>query len=404
MSSVDEVEPSAPQNEVNEKPLIATGELTLYFSPGKIIEIDKLFGVVKKNNEVLQFRAILSGSFSYRGDRKATFDLELIYMSQEPIDCDFEFKTKVGTFRSLELGPEENKPGVLWAEKKANMATFRRTFRLTSTSYGPGFYFTIVLKISQDSNAHENAEVTNCARKFNDFSTSDFKVVCQDTVFHVHQWVLQEKSEYFAAILRNDFLENQNKELKIEDFEPKIIEMLLRYLYNGTISLSRTKFEIRTEELRKLMIIADKYDFRELFKTCDSYLAQWYAYMLDLCCFNAKHQMNKDKAERFLKSGMKLASEVKAPKLSAAIFLWKQGQHEFDELYSDIVSQYSDFAILAAKTSARKDYAEWIYQHKSWNFSSSLQEDGNINENLIAIIVGRFGENKGAVQCAPMHF
>jgi len=402
MSSEDEVEPWTPQNEVDEKPLIATGELTLYFSPGKIIEIDKLFGVVKKNNEVLQFRAILSGSFSR--DRKATFDLEFIYMSQEPIDCDFEFKTKVGTFRSLELGPEENKPGVLWAEKKANMATFRRTFRLTSKSYGPGFYLTIVLKISQDSNAHENAEITNCARKFNDFSTSDFKVVCQDTVFHVHQWVLQEKSEYFAAILRNDFLENQNKELKIEDFEPEIIEMLLRYLYNGTISLSRTKFEIRTEELRKLMIIADKYDFKELFKTCDSYFAQWYAYMLDLCCFSAKHQTNKDKAERFLKSGMKIASEVKAPKLSAAIFLWKQGQHEFDELYSDIVSQYSDFAILAAKTSARKDYAEWIFQHKSWSFSSSLQEDGNIHENHIAIIVGRFGENKGAVQCAPMHF
>ena len=156
-------------------------------------------------------------------------------MSREPIDCDFEFKTKVGTFRSLELGPEENKAGVLWAEKKANMSTFRRTFRLTSTSYGPGFYLTIVLKISQNSNSHENAEITNYGRKFNDFSTSDFKVVCQDTVFHVHQWVLQEKSEYFAAILRNDFLENQNKELKIEDFEPKIIEMLLKYLYKGTI-------------------------------------------------------------------------------------------------------------------------------------------------------------------------
>ena len=67
MSSENEVEPSPPARKtINEKPLIATGELTLYFSPGKIIEIDKLFGVVKKNNEVLQFRAILSGSFSYR--------------------------------------------------------------------------------------------------------------------------------------------------------------------------------------------------------------------------------------------------------------------------------------------------------------------------------------------------
>ena len=52
MSSEDEVEPSAPlQKEVNEKPLIATGELTLYFSPGKIIEIDKLFGVVKNKTQ-----------------------------------------------------------------------------------------------------------------------------------------------------------------------------------------------------------------------------------------------------------------------------------------------------------------------------------------------------------------
>ena len=169
---------------------------------------------------------------------------------------------------------------------------------------------TIVLKIGQDSNAHENAEITNYARKFNDFSTSDFKIVCQDTVFHVHQWVLQEKSEYFAAILRNDFLENQNKELRIEDFEPKIIEMLLKYLYNGTIALPNcSKFEIRTEELRKLMIIADKYDFKELFKTCDSYLAQEFAYILDLCCFKP-NPMNKEKAEKFLKSGIRFCTSV----------------------------------------------------------------------------------------------
>ena len=29
---------------------------------------------------------------------------------------------------------------------------------------------------------------------------------------------------------------------------------------------------------------------------------------------------------------------------------------------------------------------------------------GRTSENHIAIIVGRFGEDKGAVQCAPMHF
>ena len=87
-------------------------------------------------------------------------------------------------------------------------------------------------------------------------------------------------------------------------------------------------------------------------------------------------------------------------------FLWKQGEHEFDEFFSDIIGQFSDFAILAAKTSAREDYRKWIFQHKSWHFSPSLPvtESGNIKENSIAIFVGRFSENKGAVQCAPMHF
>ena len=202
-------------------------------------------------------------------------------MSREPIDCDFEFKTKVGTFRSLELGPEENKPGVLWAEKKENMSTFSRRFVLKSPSYGSGFYLTIVLKIGQDGNAHENSEMINCAGEFNNFSTSDFKVVCQDTVFHVHQQILEQKSEYFAALLRNDCLENQKKELNIEDFEPKTIEMLLRYIYNGTICLSRSTSG-NIEKLKKLMLIADKYNFKELFKTCDSYLAQWHAFMLNL--------------------------------------------------------------------------------------------------------------------------
>ena len=304
-SSDSEVEPSAtPQKKVNEKPLIATGELTLYFSPEKFTKIDKLFGVVKKNNEVLQFRVIITGSFSFqtvRQNKGANFDLELVYMSQEPIDCDLEFKTKVKTFllcdnlfgssesRELlqsELRQEQNPPGVLWAEKKENMSTFSRRFVLNTPSYGSGFYLTIVLKIGQDGNAHENSDMINCASKFNNFSTSDFKVVCQDTVFHVHQMILEQKSEYFAALLRNDCLENQKKELKIEDFEPKTIEMLLRYIYNGTICLSRSTSD-NIEKLKNLMLIADKYNFKELFKTCDSYLAQWHAFMLDLFSFAA---------------------------------------------------------------------------------------------------------------------
>ena len=108
-------------------------------------------------------------------------------------------------------------------------------------------------------------------------SPSDFKVICKDTYFHVHQWILQRQSEYFSAILRNECVENQNKELQIEDFEPKIVELLLKYLYTGTIELHDGK-----KKIIDLMRIADKYNFTELFLTCDSYLAQWYAFMMHL--------------------------------------------------------------------------------------------------------------------------
>ena len=148
---------------------------------------------------------------------------------------------------------EDSVPGMILSDKRENMSTFRRTFNLTKTSYGPGFYLTIVLKISQDINSHENSETTgNFAQDFNDSSTSDFKIICHNHVFHVHQWILKQKSEYFSALLRNDFLENKNKELKIEDFEPRIVEMLLRYLYNGTICLSELLGKVITVSIGKI--------------------------------------------------------------------------------------------------------------------------------------------------------
>ena len=56
-------------------------------------------------------------------------------------------------------------------------------------------------------------------------------------MFPVHQWILENRSEYFASIMRNDCQENENNELKIEDFKPHIVDMLLRYIYNGTLNL-----------------------------------------------------------------------------------------------------------------------------------------------------------------------
>ena len=107
-------------------------------------------------------------------------------------------------------------------------------------------------------------------RKFNDPSTSDFIVRCQDKQFHLHQITLQEKSEYFVAIFHNDCIEKRDKVLKINDFPPKVVESFLRYFYSGVLP-TLGKFT----ELISLMKIADKYNANHLFDAIDSF--GWYS-------------------------------------------------------------------------------------------------------------------------------
>merc|ERR1712051_964674 len=103
------------------------------------------------------------------------------------------------------------------------------------------------------------------AERFNELSTSDFTVKCQDKQFYVHQRILRERSEYFEAILHNDCIEKRNKMLKIDDFQPNEVEIFLRYLYNGTLSTPGS-----LSDMICLMKMADKYNAKDLFDAMDS--------------------------------------------------------------------------------------------------------------------------------------
>ena len=60
------------------------------------------------------------------------------------------------------------------------------------------------------------------------------------------------------------------------------------------------------------------------------------------------------------------------------------------------IDLHPDFAMLAAKTVARSDYRSWIEQHEAWSFYGAENKGG------LVIIVGPFGEMKGAVRFAPV--
>jgi len=398
------------QKTVNSRPEVAYGILCLSFYPPSSVDdtkkfsIEKLFGLVKEDNSVLRFRIQVSGSW----ERSETLlDLKVshkvYYLSDEPIHCDLTIKDHSGERYSI-------------IHTSMTCVDIRR-FLVISDDENIANY-QIEFKIGQDPETQNHAKIiTNYANKFNNESTSDFRVKCRDEVFHVHKWILADRSEFFAAILRNNCLENKNEQLVIGDFRPHIVCMLLRFIYNGTLKLPYYgNFSEMADDLSDLMQIADKYNFMDLFDTCDTILAQYLA--VNLSQFTNDVIFNPEKycaCVRMLVIAMKMFRRVQARKCAATIFLWKQEadlDSGFDDTWSGLMNDYPDFVTLAAKTASRKDYRKWHDQHRTWTFHTVIAKHTRApapackrlktldRVNSIAFIVGPFGDMKGAIQCA----
>merc|ERR1712156_196826 len=172
--------PSSPRQEnVEPVSLVACGCFELYLASRSKIKIDKLFGLVsKRDNSVFKFRLIVKCPLNCR-----EVEFDLIYLGEIPINCkvtidqqSYHLKNMSSLYKSI------------WRQNK---------YRFT-------------LEVGQNPNS---SYVPTCfEQKFNDQTTSDFIVKCQDEVFHVHQFVLSSRSEYFSALLRNDCIENKKKE------------------------------------------------------------------------------------------------------------------------------------------------------------------------------------------------
>lgn len=101
---------------------------------------------------------------------------------------------------------------------------------------------------------------------FNSDENSDFVLKCGERSFHVHKGVLSARSEFFAAMFRSNMKESNEGTGKIEELEPDILELVLRYIYNGEIP------EISMECLKKVYAAADRFAVEPLKFKCHSLL------------------------------------------------------------------------------------------------------------------------------------
>ena len=151
-----------------------------------------------------------------------------------------------------------------------------------------------------------NEELTGIARSFNNKTTSDFIVKCQDKEFYVHQYILKQQSEYFDRLLNNNFVERENNFVAIDDFEPEIVEILLRYLYTGVVCLPG-------QGITDVIRIVDKYNFIQALDTIDTFLAQEILWRLNIVI-----KSNEEKLSDFKKT-CGLSKKSKLPKLATQI-------------------------------------------------------------------------------------
>ena len=187
--------------------------------------IDKAFGLVKADNSVLKFRLIVTGTLE-KGSVKLKH--KFVYLSDEAMTCHIQMYIAPGKL----LGEKTTKDCMSVEEDKV----FEINEKISEQIKSVGYKF--VIHIGQDLDAQAQSKMNpNYANKYKDRHSSDFLVKCEDSMFPVHKWILKDRSEYFASIMRNDCQENENNELKIEDFKPHIVDMLLRYIYNGTVKL-----------------------------------------------------------------------------------------------------------------------------------------------------------------------
>ena len=102
---------------------------------------------------------------------------------------------------------------------------------------------------------------------------SDVTFKCGDEVIKAHTLILASGSPILSAMFRNDFRENRERMVLIEDIQAKIFENLLQYIYVGKCALLENA-DKDENEVADLLIAADKYNVASLKEECELYFSR----------------------------------------------------------------------------------------------------------------------------------
>lgn len=99
----------------------------------------------------------------------------------------------------------------------------------------------------------ENDKLVDCVLKI------------KDKEFPCHRLVLCACSSYFRSILLSDLEENKKREIVLEDVEPGVMGLILKYLYTSKINVTE-------QNVQDIFAVANMYQIPSIFTVCVSFL------------------------------------------------------------------------------------------------------------------------------------
>jgi leucine-zipper-like transcriptional regulator 1 len=113
----------------------------------------------------------------------------------------------------------------------------------------------------------ESSTAENYRKLLEKSEGSDFTIITSDNKeLKAHKLILRAQSEYFKRMLANEWKENLENELHINDFDSTIIETLLVFMYCGG-----NKEEENVDTI-KLFEASKRYEVKGLPEICVGYM------------------------------------------------------------------------------------------------------------------------------------
>ena len=101
---------------------------------------------------------------------------------------------------------------------------------------------------------------------------SDVTFKCGEKLIKAHTLILASGSPVLAAMFQNNFKENWERMVVIKEFEVKVFENFLRYIYVGECDLLEKGGG--RNDVANLLVAADKYDVSSLKEECEIHLSK----------------------------------------------------------------------------------------------------------------------------------